>query len=208
MNLLILCIASQSMTTITETSRQRHITHFVNKSDFNSSSAVESRALHVSSGAGEISLCCCHVGRRYESLASSTWRQNSQMQGARCSWRELLDSLLNTELKAVAHNLEIRVSIYRRQKIGCRPFKLCSEWLFPSRRGYSQFHVLWTGCFYSDQRVLIQPFALCLMSVTRTHPVQTALVVTYLQFPIQVCFPCTGQPVTETASVTSTTLCF
>jgi len=33
-------------------------------------------------------------------------------------------------------------------------------------------------------------------------PVDVALVVTYLQFPIQVCIPCIGQPVTDTASVT------
>jgi len=39
---------------------------------------------------------------------------------------------------------------------------------------------------------------------TRKPPVEAALVVTYLQFPIQVCFPCIGQPVTDTASVTVT----
>ena len=33
-------------------------------------------------------------------------------------------------------------------------------------------------------------------------PVEAALVVTYVQFPIQVCFPCIGQPVTDSASVT------
>jgi len=37
----------------------------------------------------------------------------------------------------------------------------------------------------------------------RTPPAEAALqVVTYLQFPIQVCFPCIGQPVTDTGSVT------
>jgi len=36
----------------------------------------------------------------------------------------------------------------------------------------------------------------------RTPPVEAALIVTYLQFPIQVCFPCIGQPVTDIASVT------
>ena len=41
---------------------------------------------------------------------------------------------------------------------------------------------------------------------TRTPPVEAALVVTYLQFPIQVCFLCIGQPVTDTASVTDTFL--
>ena len=33
-------------------------------------------------------------------------------------------------------------------------------------------------------------------------PVEAALVVTYLQFPIQVCYPCIGQPTTNTASIT------
>jgi len=42
------------------------------------------------------------------------------MQGARCSWRELVDSLLNTELKAVAHNLEIRVSTGARRLVVVR----------------------------------------------------------------------------------------
>ena len=40
-----------------------------------------------------------------------------------------------------------------------------------------------------------------LVNYTRTPPVEAALVVTYLQFPIQVCFPCIGQLVTDTASV-------
>ena len=35
-------------------------------------------------------------------------------------------------------------------------------------------------------------------------PVEAALVVTYLQFTFQVCFPCIGQYVTDTASVTVT----
>jgi len=36
----------------------------------------------------------------------------------------------------------------------------------------------------------------------RTPAVEAALIVTYLQFPIQVYFPCIGQPVTSIASVT------
>jgi len=35
-------------------------------------------------------------------------------------------------------------------------------------------------------------------------PVEATLTVTYLQFPIQVCFPCICQPVTDTASVAVT----
>jgi len=37
--------------------------------------------------------------------------------------------------------------------------------------------------------------------ITKKPPVKAAPVVTYLQFPIQVCFPCISQPVTNTASV-------
>jgi len=43
--------------------------------------------------------------------------------------------------------------------------------------------------------------------IARKPPVEAALaalVVTYLQFPIQVCFLCIGQPVTDTTSVTVT----
>ena len=41
------------------------------------------------------------------------------------------------------------------------------------------------------------------MLVESPHsPVEAALVITYLPFPIQVCFPCIGQPVTDAASVT------
>ena len=43
---------------------------------------------------------------------------------------------------------------------------------------------------------------------TRKPPVEAALFVTYLQFPIQVCFPCIGQPVTNTASVSDTLVVF
>jgi len=39
---------------------------------------------------------------------------------------------------------------------------------------------------------------------TRKPPVEATLAVTYLQFPIQVCFPCICQPVTDTASVAVT----
>jgi len=41
-------------------------------------------------------------------------------------------------------------------------------------------------------------YSLLLFNETRTPPVEAALVVTYLQFPIQVRFRCTGQPVTDT----------
>ena len=46
---------------------------------------------------------------------------------------------------------------------------------------------------------------LSLVESRKPPPVQAALVVTYLQFPIQVCFPCSASPsVTDPASVTDT----
>ena len=47
-------------------------------------------------------------------------------------------------------------------------------------------------------------YTICLSVLTRKPPVEATLVVTYLQFPIQVCFPCIGQPVIDFASVTVT----
>ena len=42
-------------------------------------------------------------------------------------------------------------------------------------------------------------------TITRKPPVEAALVVTYLQFPIQVCCPCSArQSLTDTAAVTDT----
>jgi len=38
---------------------------------------------------------------------------------------------------------------------------------------------------------------------TKTRPVEAALIVTYLQFPIQAYFLCIGQPVTDIASITN-----
>ena len=53
-------------------------------------------------------------------------------------------------------------------------------------------------------RQLLMMYTLCLSILTRKPPAEAALVVTYLQFPIQVCFPCIGQPVIDFASVTVT----
>jgi len=49
-------------------------------------------------------------------------------------------------------------------------------------------------------RFSLDPFrySLLLFNETRTPLVEAALVVTYLQFPIQVHFRCIGQPVTDT----------
>jgi len=38
------------------------------------------------------------------------------------------------------------------------------------------------------------PLAAAVFVVTRTPPVKAAMVDTYLQFPIQVCFPCRTSP--------------
>ena len=42
------------------------------------------------------------------------------------------------------------------------------------------------------------------MLITRKPPVEAALIVTYLQFPIQVCFPYIGQPVDHAQPATPT----
>ena len=58
--------------------------------------------------------------------------------------------------------------------------------------------------FYSSIFVISR---VTVMMKTRKPPVEAALVVTYLQFPAQVCFPCIGQHGTPTlVTVTDTFL--
>jgi len=49
--------------------------------------------------------------------------------------------------------------------------------------------------FTTEPRVMSRnTFAAFWVSITRKPPVEAALVVTYVHFPIQVCFPCSASP--------------